>query len=644
MAMLLEMRNISKSFPGVKALNGFSIDLKAGEVHALVGENGAGKSTLIKTLYGIHQPDGGEIVIDGVPTKINGPADALSKGIGVVFQELSVCPHLDIANNIFLGCIKNKRGIIDDRFAHEEAARLMEEAVGLRIPSDTPMKDLSIADQQMVEITKVTSKGCRIVVFDEPTSSLTENEIERLFKIIFALKKKGVGIIYISHRLEELPVIADRITVMRDGTRVKTMDYKDTNDNEIISLMVGRELSNIYPTYKRTIGEVVFEADNIRQGTKLDVKHLDVRKGEILGIAGLVGAGRTETLRALFGADDADEKHVKIEGKEYTAKAMTGQNRKHRKIDLDFAFDSETVGFYQSIGIQEVGRSLPYQPWDKPIERFFSTVCSKFSKWFESYTGTLTGSKTYAKRQKDIDQMLERGELLTMEEFFEVWTEWKNTKYHTRKHRGLSDAGEKWVTPIEMFENGPRYEKAAPPREYAAMLLMKAATARVTNQGINKFGTLYTDTELAYYVNQKVNIKWDIDDVTKLYVYDMDGKKICEAVSAELLAFGPHCSQAALEKHLRDQKRNEREVREYLEERVRPYELRLEDGARPSDAVGMIDLTIKATPSQKLVSLPKDRMFRSEQASKASRKKVTDDTFLNAKGDKALSLLRAMNE
>ena len=318
MAMLLEMRNISKSFPGVKALNGFSIDLKAGEVHALVGENGAGKSTLIKTLYGIHQPDGGQIVIDGVPTKINGPADALSKGIGVVFQELSVCPHLDIANNIFLGCIKNKRGIIDDRFAHEEAARLMEEAVGLRIPSDTPMKDLSIADQQMVEITKVTSKGCRIVVFDEPTSSLTENEIERLFKIIFALKKKGVGIIYISHRLEELPVIADRITVMRDGTRVKTMDYKDTNDNEIISLMVGRELSNIYPTYKRTIGEVVFEADNIRQGTKLDVKHLDVKKGEILGIAGLVGAGRTETLRALFGADEADEKHVKIEGKEYT--------------------------------------------------------------------------------------------------------------------------------------------------------------------------------------------------------------------------------------------------------------------------------------------------------------------------------------
>ena len=157
-------------------------------------------------------------------------------------------------------------------------------------------------------------------------------------------------------------------------------------------------------------------------------------------------------------------------GKDYTARSMTGQSRKQRSID--FGFDAETVGFYQSIGIQEVGRSLPYQPWDKPIERFFNTVCLKFSRWFDSYVGTLTGSKTYAKRQKDVDAMLERGELLTMDEFFDVWTEWKNTKYHAREHRGLKDAGEKWVTPADMFANGPRYEKAAPPREYAAMLLM----------------------------------------------------------------------------------------------------------------------------------------------------------------------------
>lgn len=317
MAVLLEMKNITKNFPGVKALDHFSIDVRAGEVHALVGENGAGKSTLIKTLYGVHQPDEGEMLIDGQPTIIKGPSDALEKGIGVVFQELSVCPHLDIANNIFLGCVKNSHGVIDDRWVHREAQRIMKEVVNLDIPSDTLMKELSIADQQMVEIAKVTSKNCRIVVFDEPTSSLTENEIERLFRIIRSFKEKGVGIIYISHRLEELPEIADRITVVRDGSRVKTMDYKDTNDNEIISLMVGRELENIYPSYKRTIGDVACEAYGIRQGKKLKVDHLDVRKGEILGIAGLVGAGRTETMRALFGADPAEEKHIKIEGKEY---------------------------------------------------------------------------------------------------------------------------------------------------------------------------------------------------------------------------------------------------------------------------------------------------------------------------------------
>lgn len=193
------------------------------------------------------------------------------------------------------------------------------------------------------------------------------------------------------------------------------------------------------------------------------VAWLDMRSRAIIGDVACVNANSQtlkESLVKMIYSNPGGVPHILHvdNGKDYTAEVMTGENRKnrkHRKIDLDFAFDSETVGFYQSIGIQEVGRSLPYQPWDKPIERFFSTVCSKFSKWFESYTGTLTGSKTYAKRQKDIDQMLERGELLTMEEFFEVWTEWKNTKYHTRKHRGLSDAGEKWVTPIEMFENGP---------------------------------------------------------------------------------------------------------------------------------------------------------------------------------------------
>ena len=329
-------------------------------------------------------------------------------------------------------------------------------------------------------------------------------------------------------------------------------------------------------------------------------------------------------------------------GKDYTAQTMTGQSRKKRKID--FEFDAETVGFYQSIGIEEVGRSLPYQPWDKPIERLFSTVCSKFSKWFESYTGTLTGSKTYAKRQKDVDGMLERGELLTLEEFFEVWTRWKEEKYHTREHRGLKEAGEKWVTPLELFENGERYEKAAPPREYAAMLLMKADTARVYNYGISKFGTTYTDYELSHYIGKRVGIKWDIDDVTKLYVFDEEGRKICEAVSPELLAFGPHCSQAALERHLRNQKRQELEMREILDSMTRPYELRGEEGGRPSEAVGMVDLTIKATRSPKVIALPQDKEYRAEATSRAKKKAAAGEEFLGRKADDALARLRAINE
>lgn len=329
-------------------------------------------------------------------------------------------------------------------------------------------------------------------------------------------------------------------------------------------------------------------------------------------------------------------------GKDFTAETMTGQSRKNRKIEFDF--DAETIGFYQSIGIQEVGRSLPYQPWDKSIERFFGTVCSKFSKWFASYTGTLTGSKTYAKRNKDIDKMLERGELLTMEEFFDLWIAWKDTKYHTREHGGLKENHEKWHTPIELFENGPRYMKAAPPREYAAMLLMKADIATVHNYGIRKFGVIYAGSELGNYIDQKVGVKWDIDDVTKLYVYDNKGRKICEAVSAEVLSYGQHCSQVALEKHMREQKRQKREAEEFLESARMPYEVRLEQG-RQTDAVGKIDLTIKAKRSSNIVSFPNDKEFRQEMAATPRKKKATaGDEYLAKKAGTALARLRAMNE
>ena len=328
-------------------------------------------------------------------------------------------------------------------------------------------------------------------------------------------------------------------------------------------------------------------------------------------------------------------------GKDFTSKSMTGQSRKERQIDFDF--DSETIGFYQSIGIQEVGRSLPHQPWDKPVERFFKTVCDRFSRWFESYTGTLTGSGTYAKRHKDIDGMLERGELLTLEEFFGLWTQWKNETYHTREHRGLKDAGEKWTTPYDMFMNGPRYEKAAPPREYAAMLLMKADTVRVGNQGITKWKQLYVDAELGKYIGQQVGVKWDIDDVTKLYVYDQQGRKICEAVAPELLQFGGRCSQAALEKHMQNQRRQLRDAREFLDGMITPYEQRLEEG-RPSEAVGKMDLTIKGKRDRKIIQLPTDKEFRGEMSASQRKKDDAGDEFLLRQGEKALSMLRAMNE
>lgn len=375
------------------------------------------------------------------------------------------------------------------------------------------------------------------------------------------------------------------------------------------------------------------------------VAWMDMKSRAILGDVACIDAnGQTlkeSLVKMMYSDPGGTPKILHVDnGKDYTGRGMTGRSRNQRSGDFDF--DAETIGFYQSVGILEVGRSLPYQPWDKPIERLFKTVCDQFSRWFESYVGTLTGSKTYAKRQKDIDRMLERGELLTMEEFFEVWTRWKNERYHTRVHQGLKEAGERWVTPIEMFRNGPRYEKAAPPREYAAMLLMRSDTALVTNQGIHKFSALYTNYELSFYIGKKVGIKWDIDDVTKLYVFDQQSRKICEAVTADLLEFGPHCSQAALENHLRNQKRQERAARDFLEGVTAPPQL---ENGTPSDAVGKLDLTIHAERPEKIIALPIDKEYREAQKSGSNSKnrKNGDGTFIAEKAESALEKLRALN-
>ena len=414
---------------------------------------------------------------------------------------------------------------------------------------------------------------------------------------------------------------------------------RDATTLEVMELLVGDEHTfDLWVQYTAPNGKV-------KAVRPVLVAWMDMRSRDILGDVICVKAnGDTlkESLVKVIYTAGVPKRLLIDNGKDYTKEELTGQSRKKRNIEFDF--DAETVGFYQSIGIQGVDRALPYQAWVKAVERFFGTVCQRFSKWFESYTGTLTGSKTYAKRKKDIDGMLERGELMTMEEFYEAWKKWKNEKYRTRKHRGLSDAGEKWVTPGEMFEHGPRYMKAAPPREYAAMLLMKADTARVYNQGIHKFGTLYTDYELAFWKDKTVRIKWDIDDVSKLYVYAPDGHKICEAVSAEVLGFGEKCSQVALEKLMRDQKRQYRDSVEALEDFTTPYEERLEQG-RPSDAVGKLDLMIGHAPRERVIALPQDKEFRAETADRRKKKRSSaGDEFLGAKADSALSRIRAVNE
>lgn len=306
MDYLLQMNSICKEFPGVKALSDVNINIRAGEVHALIGENGAGKSTLMKILNGIYQPDSGEILIDGKQERIHNTRRAQELKIAIVFQEFNLCNDISIADNIFMGRRKSRFGIVDDTWLKRETRKLLDE-IGLTLSPDRIVGTLSTAEKQMVEIAKAVSAKARIIVFDEPTSSLTDREIQELFKIIRRLKSQGVGVFYISHRMEELEEIADRVTVLRDGKHIMTSNYSDVTMEDLIQMMVGRELNHKYPDYKRKIGDVYFQVENIKRKGELNVEHIHLRKGEILGVAGLVGSGRTEAMRAIFGADKVDE-------------------------------------------------------------------------------------------------------------------------------------------------------------------------------------------------------------------------------------------------------------------------------------------------------------------------------------------------
>ena len=319
---LLEMRGVCKSFPGVKALDHVQLKLRPGTVHALMGENGAGKSTLMKCMFGIYKMDEGEIFFNGEKVNITDPIHALHMGIAMVHQELQPIPARTIGENIFLGRYPMKKAlgfipVVDHKKMYEDTERLLEK-VRMNFDPKQKLGELSVSQMQSVEIAKAVSANCKVLILDEPTSSLTDNEVEALFRIVEDLKKDGVAIVYISHKMDEILRISDEITVMRDGQYIGTWDAKDMTTDSLITKMVGRELTNLYPKKENVPGEVVFEVEDFTSINPKSFRHVSfqLRKGEILGVGGLVGAQRTELMEGLFGTRSHTTGKISYKGKE----------------------------------------------------------------------------------------------------------------------------------------------------------------------------------------------------------------------------------------------------------------------------------------------------------------------------------------
>ncbi len=313
---IVEMHGITKRFPGVLALNDVQFKLRPGTVHSLMGENGAGKSTLMKILAGVYVLDEGQITIEGVPTSITSPRDGLVHGISMIHQELAFIPELTAAENIFLNReLRNKVGLVSKKHMVEETQKVFDRW-NININPASRMKDLSVAQAQMVEIAKAIAFGSKIIIMDEPTSAITEREVARLHDMIRQLRAAGTAIIYITHKMDEVFAISDEITVFRDGTWVATEPASKMDRNSLISLMVGRELTQLFPKSEAKIGEVILEVEHLNRGNHVKDVSFSVRRGEILGFAGLMGSGRTEVLETVFGIHAAESGTIKVNGKE----------------------------------------------------------------------------------------------------------------------------------------------------------------------------------------------------------------------------------------------------------------------------------------------------------------------------------------
>ncbi|MEU4227240.1 sugar ABC transporter ATP-binding protein [Nonomuraea sp. NPDC026600] len=319
----LALANVSKSFGAVRALREVSLDLFAGEAHALAGENGAGKSTLVKTLAGVHRPDTGQVLLNGEPVVFAGPADAQQAGVAVIYQEPTLFPDLSVAENIFMGR-QPRRGLgrIDRKAMHGQARELFER-LGVALDPEQPSRGLSIADQQLVEIAKALSRDARVLIMDEPTAALSGNEVARLFSVVEALREHGCAILFISHRLDEIFSLCQRVTTLRDGAWIASEPVSGLTHDDLVRRMVGRELGALYPKQEAPLGEVALQVERLtREGVFTDVS-FQVRRGEIVALAGLVGAGRSEVARAVFGVDRWDAGSVSVDGRRLPAGSPT---------------------------------------------------------------------------------------------------------------------------------------------------------------------------------------------------------------------------------------------------------------------------------------------------------------------------------
>lgn len=311
---IIQIRDMCKTFPGVQALKGVNLDLYPGEVHALVGENGAGKSTLIKIISGVHDFTEGEYKINGQDADIKKTSDAIEKGISVIYQELNLVSSLSIAENVFFGRLPQKKGIVQWKALYEETQKYME-MVGLHVSPKMKLQYLSVAQQQLVEIVKSVSLNSKVIIMDEPTSALSPNEIQNLFRVMEGLKKQGVAILYVSHKLGEIFAISDRISIFRDGIHIDTVNTGDIDEQQLIEKMVGRKVSDMFPQKEAQFGEKILEVDKLST-EKVHGLSFYVKSGEIVGFSGLMGAGRTEMAMGVFGVDKRLEGSVKIAGKE----------------------------------------------------------------------------------------------------------------------------------------------------------------------------------------------------------------------------------------------------------------------------------------------------------------------------------------